>query len=109
MVTALSNSKEWTFRLSAIRIGNTTYRLIMATRGNKSDLEGIFQQTLNSVRQVQPDEARRIRPLKLQIVTAHRGDTPQTLAARMPVDRPLERFLLLNGLDRNASLAVGER
>jgi len=23
--------------------------------------------------------------------------------------RPLERFLLLNGLDRNASLAVGER
>ena len=30
---------------------------------------------------------------------------PQTLAARMPVDRPLERFLLLNGLDRNASLA----
>ena len=109
MVTALSNGKEWTFRLSALRIGNTTYRLIMATRGNKSDLEGIFQQTLNSVRQVQPDEARRIRPLKLQIVTAQRGDTPQTLAARMPVDRPLERFLLLNGLDRNASLAVGER
>ena len=109
MVTALSNGKEWTFRLSAIRIGNTTYRLIMATRGNKADLEGMFQQTLNSVRQVQPDEARRIRPLKLQIVTAQRGDTPQTLAARMPVDRPLERFLLLNGLDRNASLAVGER
>ncbi len=92
MVTALSN-KEWTFRLSAIRIGNTTHRLIMATRGNKSDLEGIFQQTLNSVRQVQPEEARRIRPLKLQIVTAQRGDTLQSLAARMPVDCPLERFL----------------
>jgi len=109
LVTALSNGKEWTFRLSAIRIGNTTYRLIMATRGNRGELEGIFQQTLNSVRQVQPEEAKRIRPLKLQVVTAQRGDTAQTLAARMPVDRALERFLLLNGLDRNGPLTPGER
>jgi len=109
VVTALSNGKEWTFRLSAVRIGSTTYRLIMATRGNRGDLEAIFQQTLNSVRQVQPEEARRIRPLKLQMVTAQRGDTAQVLAARMPIDRPLERFLLLNGLDRNAPLKVGER
>ena len=58
---------------------------------------------------VQPEEARRIRPLKLQIVVAQRGDTAQNLAARMPIDRPLERFLLINGLDRNASLKVGER
>jgi predicted Zn-dependent protease len=109
VVTALSNGKEWTFRLSAVRIGSTTYRLIMATRGNRGDLEAIFQQTLNSVRQVQPEEARRIRPLKLQIVIAQRGDTAQNLAARMPIDRPLERFLLLNGLTRNAPLKVGER
>ena len=109
LVTALSNGKEWTFRLSAIRIGNTTYRLIMATRGNRGELEGIFQQTLNSVRQVQPEEAKRIRPLKLQVVAAQRGDTAQTLAARMPVDRALERFLLLNGLDRNAPLTPSER
>ncbi|MBL0404712.1 M48 family metalloprotease [Microvirga aerilata] len=109
LVTALSNGKEWTFRLSAIRIGSTTYRLIMATRGNRGDLEGIFQQTLNSVRQVQPEEARRIRPLKLHIVAAQRGDTAQTLAARMPVDRALERFLLLNGLERNEPLKPGER
>jgi predicted Zn-dependent protease len=108
-VTALSNGKEWTFRLSAIRIGNTTYRLIMAVRSNGGDLEGMFQRTLNSVRQVQPEEARRIRPLKLQIVTAQQGDTAQALAARMPVDRPLERFLLLNGLDRAGPLKNGER
>jgi predicted Zn-dependent protease len=109
VVTAMSNGKEWNFRLSAIRIGNTTFRLIMATRRSPGDLENLFQQTLNSVRQVQPEEARRIRPLKLQIVTAQRGETAQTLAARMPIDRPLERFLLLNGLDRNSALQVGER
>jgi predicted Zn-dependent protease len=109
VVTALSNGKEWTFRLSAIRIGNTTYRLIMAARTGGSDLENMFNRTLNSVRQVQADEARRIRPLKLQIVAAQQGDTPQTLAARMPVDRSLERFQLLNGLERNSQLKVGER
>ncbi len=109
VVTALSNGKEWTFRLSAIRIGNTTYRLIMAVRSGTGDLEGMFQRTLHSVRQVQPEEARQIRPLKLQIVSARRGDTAQSLAERMPIDRPLERFLLLNGLDRGAPLTVGER
>jgi predicted Zn-dependent protease len=109
VVTALSNGKEWTFRLSAIRIGNTTYRLIMASRSGGSDLESMFQRTLGSVRQVRPEEARRIRPLKLQIVTAQRGDTAQSLAARMPVDRALDRFLLINGLDRNGPLKAGER
>lgn len=109
VVTALSNGKEWTFRLSAIRIGNTTYRLIMAVRSGAGDLEGMFQRTLHSVRQVQPDEARQVRPLKLQIVTARAGDTAQSLADRMPVDRPLERFLLINGIDRNAPLKPGER
>ncbi len=109
VVTALSNGKEWTFRLSAIRIGNTTYRLIMAARSGGSDLENMFQRTLNSVRQVQPEEARRIRPLKLQIVTAQRGDTAQSLASRMPIDRALDRFLLLNGLDRNGPLKPGQR
>lgn len=109
VATALSNGKEWTFRLSAIRIGNTTFRLIMAVRSGGGDLEGMFRRTLHSVRQVQPEEARRIRPLKLQVVTAREGDTAQSLAGQMPVDRPLERFLLLNGLDRNGPLKPGER
>jgi predicted Zn-dependent protease len=81
----------------------------MAVRTGAGDLEGSFQRTLQSVRQVQADEARQIRPLKLQIVAARPGDTASSLAERMPVDRPLERFLLLNGLERNAPLTVGER
>jgi predicted Zn-dependent protease len=109
VATASSVGKEWSFRLSAIRIGNTTYRLIMAVRTGSGDLESMFQRTLATVRQVQPDEARRIRPLKLQVVTAQEGDTPQRLAERMPIDRALDRFLLLNGLERNAPLRVGER
>lgn len=109
VATATSIGKEWSFRLSAIRIGNTTYRLIMAVRSGTGDLEGIFQHTLNTVRQIQPEEARRVRPLRLQVVTAQAGDTPQSLAERMPIDRALDRFMLLNGLERNAPLRAGER
>jgi predicted Zn-dependent protease len=69
----------------------------------------MFQRTLQSVRQVRSDEARQIRPLKLQVVTARSGDTAQGLAERMPIDRSLERFLLLNGLERSGPLKAGER
>jgi predicted Zn-dependent protease len=109
VATALSVGKEWSFRLSAIRIGNTTFRLIMAVRAGAGDLDSIFQRTLATVRQVQPEEARAIRPLRLELVTAREGDTAQSLAARMAVDHALDRFLLINGLDRNQALKVGDR
>jgi predicted Zn-dependent protease len=56
------------------------------------------------------EEARALRPLRLQLVTAAEGETVQRLASRMTgVDRPLERFLILNGLERGARLQPGER
>jgi predicted Zn-dependent protease len=107
---AQSRGKEWSFRLSAIRIGDTTYRLILGVRFASGDLEGMFRRTLASVRQVTPEEGRAVRPLRLEIVTAGAGDTTDSLAGRMVVsDRPLERFLLLNGMDRGAAVKAGER
>jgi predicted Zn-dependent protease len=109
VATAQSRGKEWSFHLSAIRIGSTTYRLILAARAGAGDLEGLFRRTLASVRQVRPDEARSLRPLRLQVVAAQPGDTAEGLASRMVVDRPLERFLLLNGLEEPGALKPGER
>jgi predicted Zn-dependent protease len=110
VATALSRGKEWSFRLSAIRIGATTYRLILAVRTGNSELENLFRRTLASVRQVTPQEARAVRPLRIQVVTAHEGDTVEDMAARMAVvDRPHERFLVMNGLDRGGALKPGER
>ncbi|MGO4707040.1 M48 family metalloprotease [Microvirga sp. 2MCAF38] len=109
VATALSRGKEWHFRLSAVRIGTTTYRLIVAAKVGSGDLDGMFRQMLASVRHVQPDEARSVQPLHLKIVTAQNGETSETLAARMPAsERPLERFILLNGLDRSGPLKAGE-
>jgi predicted Zn-dependent protease len=107
---ARSRGKEWSFRLSAIRMGDTTYRLILAVRAGGGDLESLFRRTLETVRPVTPEETRTIHPLRIEIVTAKDGDTLEALADRMAVrDRPVERFQILNGLDRTAPVAPGER
>jgi predicted Zn-dependent protease len=107
---ATSRGKDWTFRLAAMRMGGTTYRLVIAMRPNNPGLENAFRQTLASMRPVTPDEAEAWRPLRLKAVAAGEGDSVETLAGRMQgVDRPLERFLLLNGLERGDALAVGQR
>jgi predicted Zn-dependent protease len=110
VATALSRGKEWSFRLSAIRIGGTTFRLIVATKTGGSDLDTLFQATLASVRQIAGSEARAVRPLRLRVVTAGAADTRDTLAARMAVnDRPFEQFVTLNGLERDTLVKAGDR
>jgi len=109
VATASSRGKEWWFRLSAIRIGPTTFRLILATRAGSGDVEGMFRKTLATVRQVTLAEARNLAPLRLLVVTARPGETVEDMAARMAVDRGLERFLLLNGLERGVPLQPGTR
>jgi len=43
-------------------------------------------------------------------VTVKAGDTLQSLAARMAYgDAQLDRFLVLNGLDANATLRTGQK
>jgi predicted Zn-dependent protease len=108
-VVALSRGKDWAFRLAAVRIGSTTFRLILASRAGVDDVEALFRRTLPTVRALSAEEAASIRPLRLQVVTATQGDTAETMAARMASDRPMERFLLLNGLDRPGPLKPGER
>lgn len=107
---ASAKGKEWSFRMAAIRLGSTTYRLVLAGKGQPAELERAFRASLESVRAVGADEARAVRPLRLQLVTAAPGDTAESLAARMVVaNRPVERFLVLNGLERGAALKAGER
>jgi predicted Zn-dependent protease len=107
---ATAKGKEWGFRLAAIRIGSTTYRLVLAAKGRPAELDRAFRASLESVRAVGGEEARSVRPLRVQLVTAGPGDTAESLAARMVVaNRPVERFLVLNGLERGAALKAGAR
>ncbi|WP_375463182.1 M48 family metalloprotease [uncultured Methylobacterium sp.] len=105
--TALSRGKDWTFRLAAIRVGDATFRMIMAARG-ATDPEAAFRRWIESLAAVSPAEAAALKPLRLQIVSAPSASA-EDLARRMAVpDRALERFLVLNGLERGVPVKPGQ-
>ena len=54
--------------------------------------------------------AKNVKPLRISVVHVGLADTVEKLAKRMAVpDRQLDRFLVLNGLERDAKLKFGER
>lgn len=69
-----------------------------------------YQRTTYSFRRLALAEAAAIKPLRLHIMTVKAGDTADSLAARMPFETlRLERFLALNGLERDQPLAAGQK
>jgi predicted Zn-dependent protease len=100
---------DWMFRLAAVQDGPRVYRFILAAKG-QNDPERAMRNLLDSFRSLSPSDARAVRPMQFRLVQASEGDTPAGLAGRMaPIDRPLEQFLILNGLERNARLTPGQR
>lgn len=109
-VTAIARAGEWNFRLAVIQAGDDLYRLIFAVRSLDEDAERRFDASIRSFRRLSAEEAQEVRGLRLAVVTASADDTAATMAARMVVpDRPLEYFLLLNGLDHAGAVEAGER
>jgi predicted Zn-dependent protease len=110
VATAIAKGEEWSFRLAAIRMGNATYRFILASRQLSPEVDRDFMETIRSFRPLSAEEVASVRPLRVVIVVAKPGDTAETLAGRMAAnDRSTERFQVLNGLDRGASVKPGER
>ena len=99
--TAIASGHDWRFRLAAIAKDDTIYRFIFAANPLTGDLDGLFRQSVASFHLLRPDESLKIRPLRLKAVTAKAGDTAESLAAQSVLpDHALERFYLINGLDR---------
>lgn len=106
--TGLARGEDWTFRIFAIRVDHQVYRLIMAARQFSAEVDQKFLQTAESFHRLSASEAARARPLRIAIVEAKAGETAATLSARMGgIDRPLERFYVLNGLEPGAYLQPG--
>lgn len=69
-----------------------------------------FDAMFRSIRRINATEAAAVKPRKLSVVTVKSGDTVQTMAKRMAfTDKPLERFLVLNGLTASSRLASGQK
>jgi predicted Zn-dependent protease len=71
---------------------------------------GPFQPLVESMRRLSPAEAAAAKGYRVKVVRVKAGDTAETLARQMAfTDAQLERFLVLNALDRGARLQAGDR
>ena len=108
--TAIARGDQWSFRLYAIRFGSDVYRLVFAAREIAPQLDQAFRASASTFRRVGVEEAKNVKPLRISVVRVGLTDTVDKLARRMAVpDRKLERFLVLNGIERDAKLKFGDR
>ena len=85
-------------------------RFIFATRQKTTESERNARETVNSFRRLTLDEIQAARPLRIKIITVQPGDTVESLSHRMAgVDRPADRFRVLNGLDAHAQVKPRDR
>jgi predicted Zn-dependent protease len=70
----------------------------------------VFEPMFDSMRRISANEAAQVVPRRLDVVTAGRADTVDTLASRMAFgNAQVERFRVLNGLASNAQVVPGEK
>lgn len=82
------------------------YHFMTITQAGSNVFDPMFQ----SVRRLSNSEAAALKPRKLVVVTVKRGDTVQSLATKMAyTDAPLDRFLVLNGLNSGSTLVPGQK
>ncbi|WP_020590726.1 M48 family metalloprotease [Kiloniella laminariae] len=99
-------------RLVAIRFeADKVYRLTFITDPEQTAaLSEDFRRTTYSFNRLSKAEAAKLKPYRLRIHTVRSGDTVHSLAKKMPfTDYPLERFLVLNGLNEQSPLATGQK
>ena len=94
----------------ALRFGSDVYRFIFAAKQKTTESERNARETVNSFRRLTAEEIQAARPLRIKVITVQPGDTVESLSHRMAgVDRPAERFRILNGLDAHAQVKVRDR
>ncbi|HXW25556.1 MAG TPA: M48 family metalloprotease [Xanthobacteraceae bacterium] len=108
--TASAEGSQWSFRIAVVRLDKGVVRLIYAAKPGTRDAERAFGELAGAVRAISASEIEAATPLRLRVVAVMPGETPEKLARRMAaVDRPLERFLVLNGLSAGQALKPGDR
>jgi predicted Zn-dependent protease len=108
--SAVANGDQWQFKVYALRFGSDVYRFIFASKQKTTESERNARETVNSFRRLSLDEIQSARPLRIKVINVQPGDTVESLSHRMAgVDRPAERFRILNGLDAHAQVKPRDR
>jgi predicted Zn-dependent protease len=107
---ATAHGDQWQFKVYALRFGSDVYRFIFASKQKTTESERNARETVNSFRRLTLEEIQAARPLRIKVITVQPGDTVESLSHRMAgVDRPAERFRILNGLDAHAQVKARDR
>ncbi len=107
--TATATGDQWTFRLYAIRFGSEIYRFIFAAKTRTEASEHAFREAVGTFRRLSLAEIRSAKPLRIKVVRAAAGDTVEQVASRMAlIDRQVDRFRVMNGLDANDEVKPGD-
>jgi predicted Zn-dependent protease len=108
--TATAEGTHWSFRILVVRLDKRAVRLIFAAKPGTRDIDRAFRDLAATIRPMTAAEIAAAKPLRLRVVTVQPGETSAELAKRMAaVDRPLERFLVLNGLGSRQALKAGDK
>jgi predicted Zn-dependent protease len=108
--SATAHGDQWQFKVYALRFGSDVYRFIFAAKQKTTESERNARETVNSFRRLTLEEIQAARPLRIKVITVQPGDTVESLSHRMSgVDRPAERFRVLNGLDAHAQVKPRDR
>jgi predicted Zn-dependent protease len=104
------NNQPAEIRLIAIEWSDTEFvrMQILIPRGASNTAVDDLKRISYSFRRMNEGERNSVRPYKVDLVTARAGDTIQSLAANMAVDKgKLEQFAALNGLTPATPIIVG--
>ena len=87
---------------------SNAYHFVLITQAGSG--LGPFSSLVNSMTRLTTEQANAIQSRRITVVTVGPGDTATSLANRMAyADNKLERFRVLNALDANATLRVGQK
>jgi predicted Zn-dependent protease len=110
VATATAEGAQWSFRVLVVRLDKRPVRLIFAAKPGTRDIDRAFRELTETLRPLTAAEIAAAKPLRLRVVTVQPGETPAKLARRMAaIDRPLERFLVLNGLTAGQAPKAGDK
>jgi predicted Zn-dependent protease len=108
-VTATAQSDQWAYRVFVIRLTSGVCRIVFAANAGGPGLDQTFHNAVSTFRNMSPAEIEATTPQHLTIITVRPGDTPEKLASRMKlVAQPLERLLVINGLQPGQMLHAGD-
>ena len=108
--TATAKNEQFSFRLYALRVGNSVYRFIFAAKTMTPAVDQAFRASVDSFRRLSVAEIDAAKPLRLKIVTVGPGDTVASLVQRMAhIDHPAERFRVINGVGPSDSVKAGDQ